>query len=129
MQEGKTPKGRTWSWAFELLDELRDSGADEETYSSAICAAMEATRVWSPFNRMVGDTKFVISIHHTVASHVICDSACQACQKASRWQPALSLLNDLRQMPRPVDLGAYRAAMVACDRGGEPLQAMWLLVP
>eukprot|EP00438_Fugacium_kawagutii_P018025 Skav216294 [mRNA] locus=scaffold494:85267:93878:- [translate_table: standard] len=84
-QEGKTPKGRTWSWAFELLDELRESGADEETYSSA------------------------------------------ACQKASRWQPALSLLNDLRQMPSPVDLGAYRAAMVACDRGGEPLQAMWLL--
>ena len=42
MQEGQTPKGRTWSWALELLDELRDSGADEETYSSAICAAMEA---------------------------------------------------------------------------------------
>lgn len=90
-QEGQTPKGRTWSWALELLDELRDSGADEETYSSAICAAMEA------------------------------------CQKASRWQPALSLLNDLRQMPKTPDLGPYRAALVACDRGGEPLQAMWLL--
>ena len=52
---------------------------------------------------------------------------CEACQKASRWQPALSLLNDLRQMPKTPDLGPYRAALVACDRGGEPLQAMWLL--
>lgn len=90
-QEGQTPKGRTWSWALELLDGLRDSGADVTTYSSAVGAAIEA------------------------------------CQKASRWQPALTLLDDLRKMPVPADLSAYRAALVACDRGGEPLQAMWLL--
>ena len=40
-QEGQTPKGRTWSWALELLDGLRDSGADVATYSSAVGAAIE----------------------------------------------------------------------------------------
>ncbi|CAK9088440.1 unnamed protein product [Durusdinium trenchii] len=91
-QEGKTPQGRTWSWALELLDELRESDVDEETYSNAVVAAMEA------------------------------------CQKASRWQPALKLLDDLCASSAAADLrAAYRAAVVTCDRGGEPLRAMWLL--
>eukprot|EP00913_Durusdinium_trenchii_P028214 g26449.t1 len=89
--EGKTPQGRTWSWALELLDELRES---DETYSNAVVAAMEA------------------------------------CQKASRWQPALKLLDDLCASSAAADLrAAYRAAVVTCDRGGEPLRAMWLLEP
>ena len=54
----------------------------------------------------------------------------EACQKASRWQPALKLLDDLCASSAAADLrAAYRAAVVTCDRGGEPLRAMWLLEP
>ena len=50
----------------------------------------------------------------------------EACQKASRWQPALSLLAQLRES-NSTSAPAYRATILAADRGGEPLLAMKLL--
>ena len=90
-QEGVAPQ-KTWSWALELLEELKGSGQhlDQETLASACGAAMEA------------------------------------CQRASRWEPALELLADIRRLG-PLSSSNYRSAIIACERGGEPLPALWLL--
>ena len=31
-EEGQTPRGRTWTWALELIEELRSRGADQEHF-------------------------------------------------------------------------------------------------
>ena len=86
-QEGTAPK-KTWSWALELLKELKSSGqVDSQTLASAYGAAMEA------------------------------------CQRASRWEPALELLEKIRRLG-PVSPADYRSAILACERGGGPLQAL-----
>ncbi|CAJ1418896.1 unnamed protein product [Effrenium voratum] len=58
-----------------------------------------------------------------------CVAAMEACQKASRWEPALVLLQDLRAAPFVPPAEAFRAAVVACDRGAQHLRALWLLEP
>ncbi|CAE7679620.1 PTAC2 [Symbiodinium pilosum] len=86
-KEGTAPK-KTWSWALELLKELKSSGqVDSQTLASAYGAAMEA------------------------------------CQRASRWEPALELLEKIRRLG-PVSPADYRSAILACERGGGPLQAL-----
>ncbi|CAE7813151.1 smyd2-a [Symbiodinium sp. CCMP2592] len=91
-QEGLAPK-KSWSWALELLEELRSqSGVDVQTLHSAYGAAMEA------------------------------------CQRASRWEPALELLSEIRRLPKTRPTAAnYRSAILACERAGEMLKALWLL--
>lgn len=56
-------------------------------------------------------------------------SVSEACQKASRWEPALVLLQGLRAAPFAPPAEAFRAAVVACDRGAQHLRALWLLEP
>eukprot|EP00439_Symbiodinium_sp_Y106_P065236 s1259_g10.t1 len=89
---GLAPK-KSWSWALELLEELRSqSGVDVQTLHSAYGAAMEA------------------------------------CQRASRWEPALELLSEIRRLPKTRPTAAnYRSAILACERAGEMLKALWLL--
>lgn len=90
-QEGLAPK-KSWSWALELLEELRSqSGVDVQTLHSAYGAAMEA------------------------------------CQRASRWEPALELLSEIRRLPKTPTAANYRSAILACERAGEMLKALWLL--
>jgi len=59
--------------------------------------------------------------------HSAYGAAMEACQRASRWEPALELLSEIRRLPKTPTAANYRSAILACERAGEMLKALWLL--
>eukprot|EP00931_Biecheleriopsis_adriatica_P115860 TRINITY_DN91611_c0_g1_i1.p1 TRINITY_DN91611_c0_g1~~TRINITY_DN91611_c0_g1_i1.p1 ORF type:complete len:460 (+),score=91.06 TRINITY_DN91611_c0_g1_i1:13-1392(+) len=54
-------------------------------------------------------------------------AAIEACQKASRWEPALELLEQTRRLDLPPSAASYAATIISCDRGGQSLRTLRLL--